>query len=56
MSADLAAFVDSNSPWDAAILESARQAGCKKVISEDLNAGQLYGAIRVENPFSALTA
>jgi predicted nucleic acid-binding protein len=44
------------SPWDAAILEAARQAGCKKVISEDLGAGQLYGVIVVENPFAALPA
>jgi len=42
------------SPWDAAILETARQAGCTTVLSEDLADGQAYGGIRVENPFSAL--
>ncbi|HKI02269.1 MAG TPA: PIN domain-containing protein [Thermoanaerobaculia bacterium] len=42
------------SPWDAAILEAARQAGCKRVLSEDLGDGQSYGGITVENPFSAL--
>ncbi len=41
------------SPWDAAILEAARQAGCKKVLSEDLGDGHLYGGITIENPFSA---
>jgi predicted nucleic acid-binding protein len=41
------------SPWDAAILEAARQAGCKRVLSEDLSDGQAYGGITVENPFSA---
>jgi predicted nucleic acid-binding protein len=39
------------SPWDAAILETARQAGCKRVISADLGDGQVYGGITVENPF-----
>ena len=39
------------SPWDAAILEAARQAGCKTVLSEDLSNGQMYGGIIVENPF-----
>ena len=39
------------SPWDAAILETARQAGCSKVLSEDLGDGQSYGGITVENPF-----
>lgn len=43
------------SPWDAAILEAARQAGCKRVLSEDLGDGQIYGGITVENPFSGLS-
>ena len=38
--------------WDAAIIESARALGCKEVLSEDLNAGQSYGGIRVVNPFA----
>lgn len=37
--------------WDAAILESGRELGCDVVLSEDLNHGQDYGGIRVENPF-----
>lgn len=40
------------SPWDAAIVMAARHIGCKKVLSEDLGDGQLYGGITVENPFS----
>jgi predicted nucleic acid-binding protein len=36
---------------DAAIIESARAAGCDEVLSEDLNAGQDYGGIQVVNPF-----
>jgi predicted nucleic acid-binding protein len=43
------------SPWDAAILETARQAGCKTVLSEDLSNAQVYEGIAVENPFSATT-
>ena len=41
------------SHWDALILESARAAGCAVVLSEDLNDGQDYDGIRVENPFKA---
>ena len=37
--------------WDAAIIEAARAAGCKEVLSEDLNHGQNYGGVRVINPF-----
>ena len=37
--------------WDAAIIEAARVLQCTEVISEDLNAGQNYGGVRVVNPF-----
>ncbi len=37
--------------WDAAIIEAARALGCKVVLSEDLNADQSYGGVRVVNPF-----
>ena len=37
--------------WDAAILEAARALGCAVVLSEDLNDGQDYAGVRVENPF-----
>jgi predicted nucleic acid-binding protein len=37
--------------WDAAIIEAARILGCTVVLTEDLNDGQNYGGVRVENPF-----
>jgi len=37
--------------WDAAILEAARSLGCDTVLSEDLNDGQDYAGVQVENPF-----
>jgi predicted nucleic acid-binding protein len=38
--------------WDALILRAARAGGCAVVLSEDLNDGQDYDGVRVENPFS----
>lgn len=40
--------------YDALILATARLAGCAVVFSEDLNHGQDYGGVRVENPFRGL--
>jgi predicted nucleic acid-binding protein len=37
--------------WDAAILEASRSLGCSLVLSEDMNDGQDYDGVRVENPF-----
>jgi predicted nucleic acid-binding protein len=37
--------------WDAAVIEAARALGCRTVLSEDLNHGQDFGGVRVENPF-----
>lgn len=37
--------------WDALIIEAARAGGCKRVISEDLNSGQDFDGVVVENPF-----
>jgi predicted nucleic acid-binding protein len=37
--------------WDAMIVRSAAEMGCAVVYSEDLNAGQDYSGVRVENPF-----
>jgi predicted nucleic acid-binding protein len=42
--------------WDAAIIESARTLGCKRVFSEDLNDGQDYDGVTVENPFAVESA
>lgn len=38
--------------WDAMIVRSAASQGCGLLYSEDLNEGQLYDGVRVENPFS----
>ena len=37
--------------WDSLIIAAAEYAGCQKVLSEDLNAGQIYSGVEVENPF-----
>lgn len=37
--------------WDATIVLSAARLGCKRLITEDLNHGQTYGAVRITNPF-----
>jgi predicted nucleic acid-binding protein len=37
--------------WDALIVEAAAAAGCDRVLTEDLNPGQLFGDIEVVNPF-----
>jgi len=37
--------------WDGAILAAAERLGAPIVYSEDLNHGQTYGSVRVENPF-----
>lgn len=37
--------------WDAALIEAARAMGCRVVLSEDLNAGQDYDGVVVQNPF-----
>jgi predicted nucleic acid-binding protein len=40
--------------YDAAIVAAARQLGCTKVHSEDLNDGQDYNGVLVENPFRGI--
>jgi predicted nucleic acid-binding protein len=37
--------------YDGMIVAAAERAGCKKIWSEDLNTGQEYFGIKVENPF-----
>lgn len=37
--------------WDAAVIAAARAMGCGVVLSEDLNAGQDYDGVVVQNPF-----
>jgi predicted nucleic acid-binding protein len=38
--------------WDALIVEAAIEAGCERLLSEDLQAGQQFGNLTIENPFS----
>lgn len=38
--------------WDALIIEAASRAGCERVLSEDLNPGQVIRGVRIENPFA----
>jgi predicted nucleic acid-binding protein len=37
--------------WDAMILRSAQELGCRTLYSEDLNPGQTYAGVQVSNPF-----
>ena len=37
--------------WDALVVYAAQAAGTQVLYSEDLSDGQLYGAVRVMNPF-----
>lgn len=37
--------------WDALIIAAAERAGCRSVVTEDLNDGQVYHGLIVENPF-----
>jgi len=39
--------------WDALIIEAARVAGCRRVLSEDLQSGQDFAGVMVENPFES---
>ena len=37
--------------WDSLIVQAAIQAGCDRLYSEDMNAGQRFGPVTVVNPF-----
>ena len=39
------------SHWDSTIIAAAQELRCKTLYSEDLNHGQNYGGVRVQNPF-----
>ena len=39
--------------WDAAILAVASQAGCRLLLSEDLQGGFTWGGVTVVNPFAS---
>jgi predicted nucleic acid-binding protein len=38
--------------WDALIVAAARKAGAGRLLTEDLNSGQIISGVRIENPFS----
>ena len=37
--------------WDALVLQAAHASGAEVLYSEDLSHGQMYGSVRVVNPF-----
>lgn len=37
--------------WDASIVQAALEAGCSRLYTEDLSAGQRFGKLVLENPF-----
>lgn len=37
--------------WDSLIIAAAERAQCKRILSEDLNVGQIYHGIEITNPF-----
>ena len=37
--------------WDALIVRSAVAAGCGRLLSEDMQDGQVFDGVRIENPF-----
>ena len=38
--------------WDSLIIAAAERAQCKRILSEDLNAEQIYHGIEITNPFA----
>jgi predicted nucleic acid-binding protein len=38
--------------YDGMIVAAAERAGCSRILSEDLNSGQSYFGVKVENPFA----
>ncbi|RWB76928.1 MAG: PIN domain-containing protein [Mesorhizobium sp.] len=52
MAADLAAD-HRFGIWDAVILSAASQAGCRLLLSEDLQDGFTWGGVTVVNPFAS---
>ena len=44
---------DRLSLWDALVVESAIKGGCRRLLTEDLEDGRLFGRLKVENPFAS---
>ncbi len=41
--------------WDALVIKCASVAGCSRILTEDMNHGQLVDGVRIENPFAPAT-
>jgi predicted nucleic acid-binding protein len=37
--------------WDSLIIHSARQSGCRELLTEDMQHGQVIDGVRIVNPF-----
>ncbi|HEY5288366.1 MAG TPA: PIN domain-containing protein [Solirubrobacteraceae bacterium] len=37
--------------WDGLVVAAATRAGCQCLLTEDLNDGQRFGSVQIENPF-----
>ena len=53
---DIHAAIDLNrlhqlALWDAMIIRCAAVAGCDRVLTEDLQHGQVIAGVKIENPF-----
>lgn len=46
------ASVYSLSSWDALILKTASASGCSRLLTEDMQDGQVIDGVRIDNPFS----
>ncbi len=54
--ADVLAAIDLHrlhnlSYWDALVIHCARSAGCRQLLSEDMQQGQVIDGVRIVNPF-----
>jgi len=38
--------------WDALVIRSAQQAGCRRLFSEDLQCGRRFDSVEIVNPFA----
>ncbi len=39
--------------WDALVIATAVRAGAERLLTEDLNSGEVIAGVRIENPFAA---
>ena len=51
LSAVRASRIHQLSLWDALIVQSATESGCRRLLTEDLQHGQRFGSLQIENPF-----